>query len=108
VVQSLLSASAITPINLAEVAKKLRERDVPTEDIRATVWDLRVPLECARFMCGSIVAWGFGVVGSDLGRVGGSGLRGLGLGAGNLLGLVVNGVGAGALVGWGRVPWGLR
>jgi PIN domain nuclease of toxin-antitoxin system len=44
-VQSLLSASAITPINLAEVAKKLRERDVPGEDIRATVSDLRLPVE---------------------------------------------------------------
>jgi len=44
-VQSVLSASAITAVNLAEVAKKLRERDVAPEDIRATVSDLRLPLQ---------------------------------------------------------------
>ena len=41
----LLPASAITPINLAEVVKKLREKSVPLIEVEATISDLQLPLE---------------------------------------------------------------
>jgi PIN domain nuclease of toxin-antitoxin system len=44
-VQALMASCSITPVNLAEVVKKLREKGVPLADVREIVSDLQIPLE---------------------------------------------------------------
>jgi PIN domain nuclease of toxin-antitoxin system len=44
-VESLLDASSITALNLAEVVKKLRERGVPASEAKAIVSDIQLPIE---------------------------------------------------------------
>jgi PIN domain nuclease of toxin-antitoxin system len=45
IVVPILSRSAITAVNLAEVVKKLREQGYRSEEAKATVMALRIPLE---------------------------------------------------------------